>query len=53
LGVSRSQLFGGLRVAVTGQRVSTPTFETMEILGKPESLRRIQIALDILDSGAA
>jgi glutamyl-tRNA synthetase len=52
-GVSRSQLFGALRVAVTGQRVSTPTFETMEILGKAESLRRIQIAIRILDSVTA
>lgn len=53
LGVSRSQLFGGLRVAVTGQAVSTPTFETMEILGKAESLRRIQMAIQLLDSNAA
>lgn len=53
LGVSRSQLFGGLRVAVTGQAVSTPTFETMEILGKTESLRRIQMAIQLLDSNAA
>jgi glutamyl-tRNA synthetase len=46
--VKRGQLFGALRVAVTGQMVSTPTFETMEILGKDESLRRISLAMDSL-----
>ncbi len=46
LGVSNSQLFGTLRVAVTAQNISTPTFETMAILGKDESLRRIRLALE-------
>jgi glutamyl-tRNA synthetase len=48
LGCSNSQMFGALRVAVTGQKVSPPTFETMDILGKTESLRRIQLAIDSL-----
>ncbi len=48
LGLKNGQVFGGLRVAVTGQKVSPPTFETMEILGKDESLERIQIAINIL-----
>ncbi|MCU0479576.1 MAG: glutamate--tRNA ligase [Anaerolineae bacterium] len=48
LGLNNSQVFGVLRVAVTGQSISTPTFETMEILGKDESLKRIQIAVDLL-----
>jgi glutamyl-tRNA synthetase len=48
LGLKNSQVFGALRVAVTGQRVSTPTFETMEVLGKQETLRRIQLAVDLL-----
>lgn len=48
LSMSNSQVFGALRVAVTGQTVSTPTFETMEILGKAESLKRIQIAIGLL-----
>jgi len=48
LGLNNSQVFGVLRVAVTGQSISTPTFETMEILGKAESLKRIQIAIDLL-----
>jgi glutamyl-tRNA synthetase len=49
-GLKNGQVFGALRVAVTGQRVSPPTFETMEILGKDESLRRIQLAINLLDT---
>jgi glutamyl-tRNA synthetase len=48
LEMNNSQVFGALRVAVTGQTISTPTFETMEIIGKDESLRRIKIAADLL-----
>jgi glutamyl-tRNA synthetase len=48
LGLNNSQVFGVLRVTVTGQSISTPTFETMEIFGKEESLQRIQIAIDLL-----
>jgi glutamyl-tRNA synthetase len=43
-----NQVFGTLRVAVTGQQVSTPLFETMEILGQPVVLERIRLALDTL-----
>jgi glutamyl-tRNA synthetase len=43
-----NQVFGTLRVAITGQQVSTPLFETMEILGKDVSMKRIQQALDSL-----
>ena len=44
-GFKNGQVFGSLRAAVTGQKVSPPTFETMEILGKQESVRRIKLAL--------
>ena len=44
LGYKNGQVFGTLRAAVTGQRVSPPTFETMEILGQAESIRRIKLA---------
>ena len=47
-GLKNGQVFGGLRVAVTGQKVSPPTFETMEVLGKDVSLQRISQAIDIL-----
>jgi glutamyl-tRNA synthetase len=33
--------FGPLRVAISGRRVSPPLFESMEILGKAESLARL------------
>ncbi|MCY4018608.1 MAG: glutamate--tRNA ligase [Chloroflexi bacterium] len=48
IGYKNGQVFGTLRAAVTGQRVSPPTFETMEILGKAESIRRIKLACDSL-----
>jgi glutamyl-tRNA synthetase len=43
-----NQVFGTLRVAVTGQQVATPLFETMEILGKETALERIKNALESL-----
>ncbi len=49
IGYKNGQVFGTLRAAVTGQRVSPPTFETMEILGKAESIRRIKLARDSLE----
>jgi glutamyl-tRNA synthetase len=48
LGLSVGQLFGILRVAVTGQKVSPPLFESMEIIGREEVLKRIKNAIDIL-----
>ena len=48
IGYKNGQVFGSLRAAVTGQRVSPPTFETMEILGRAESIRRIELALRAL-----
>lgn len=44
-----NQVFGILRVAVTGQTVSPPLFESMEIVGKDEVLKRIQNAIFILE----
>ena len=52
-GYKNGQVFGSLRAAVTGQKVSPPTFETMEILGKEESLRRIRLALQSLEPSSA
>lgn len=48
IGLKNGQVFGTLRATVTAQKVSPPTFETMEILGKTESIRRIQLALSSL-----
>jgi glutamyl-tRNA synthetase len=47
-GLSANQVFGIVRVAVTGQKVSPPLFESMEIIGKDKVLQRLQKAADIL-----
>ncbi|TFC18929.1 glutamate--tRNA ligase [Cryobacterium algoritolerans] len=41
LGLKPRIAFGPLRVAVSGRKVSPPLFESMEILGKTESLARL------------
>jgi len=48
LGLKTGQLFGTLRVAVTGRTVATPLFETMSVLGKEQCLKRIEAAVDEL-----
>ncbi|MGB3828850.1 MAG: glutamate--tRNA ligase [Ornithinimicrobium sp.] len=42
LGIKPRLAFGPLRTAVSGQRVSPPLFESMEILGKPSTLARLR-----------
>ncbi|MBN2176787.1 MAG: glutamate--tRNA ligase [Demequinaceae bacterium] len=42
LGLKPRDAFAPLRVAVTGRRVSPPLFESMEILGKDQSLTRLR-----------
>ena len=49
-GFSASQVFGILRVAVTGQKVSPPLFESMEIIGKEKVLERLRKAIGILEN---
>jgi glutamyl-tRNA synthetase len=48
-GYSAGQVFGILRVATTGQKVSPPLFESMEVIGREKCLQRIQNAISILD----
>ena len=48
LGVKAGQLFGILRVAVTGQKVSPPLIESMALIGKETVLERIRRAEKIL-----
>ncbi len=50
LGLKTGQLFGTLRVAVTGRTVSPPLFQTMIVLGKERCLKRIETALDRLSA---
>ena len=45
LGLKTGQLFGVLRVAVTGRTAAPPLFQTMAVLGKERCLRRIEAAL--------
>ena len=47
LGLSPNQVFGILRVAVTGQTVSPPLFESMEIVGKEKVLERVKQAIEM------
>jgi glutamyl-tRNA synthetase len=42
LGIKPKLAFGPLRTAVSGQRVSPPLFESMEILGKPSTMARLR-----------
>jgi glutamyl-tRNA synthetase len=44
LGLKPRHAFGPVRVAVTGRRVSPPLFESMELLGRESSLRRLRSA---------
>jgi glutamyl-tRNA synthetase len=48
-GLSAGQIFGILRVAVTGQKVSPPLFESMEIIGLTEVRNRVKKAIELLD----
>jgi glutamyl-tRNA synthetase len=41
MGIKPKYAFGPLRTAVSGQRVSPPLFESMEILGKTSTLSRL------------
>jgi glutamyl-tRNA synthetase len=50
MGLKAGQLFGILRVAVTGQKVSPPLFESMAIVGKEKVLERVQRAIEILEA---
>ena len=49
-GFSAGQVFGILRVAITGQRVSPPLFESMEIIGREKVLHRLQMAAEVLEA---
>jgi glutamyl-tRNA synthetase len=49
LDLSPNQVFGILRVAITGQTISPPLFESMEIVGKEKVLERIGNAIAILE----
>jgi glutamyl-tRNA synthetase len=45
LGLKTGQLFGALRVAVTGRTAAPPLFQTMAVLGRERCLGRLEAAL--------
>lgn len=49
LGLKAGQLFTVLRNAVTGQEVSPPLFESMEIVGRETVLARLRAAIEMLE----
>jgi len=51
LGVKAGDLFGLVRVAVTGKPAAPPLFQTMEVLGRQKTLERLRSALDRLRAG--
>lgn len=48
LGIKPRLAYGPVRVALTGRRVSPPLFESLEILGRDESLARLRALLGSL-----
>ena len=52
-GLSANQIFGLLRVAVTGQKVSPPLFESMEVIGREKVLQRVKEAIQTLEKMSA
>jgi glutamyl-tRNA synthetase len=52
LGLKAGQLFGILRNVVTGQEISPPLFESMEIVGREKVLARLQAAIAALEQNA-
>jgi glutamyl-tRNA synthetase len=45
MGLKPRVAFGAVRVAATGRRISPPLFESLELLGRDRSLRRLSAAL--------
>ncbi len=52
ISLKAGQLFGILRIAVTGQRVSPPLIESMAYIGKVEVLARIERSIALLEAQA-
>src|SRR6266576_2079849 len=51
LGWSKGDLNGVIRMAITGRKVGPPLYESLEVLGKEKSLRRIEKGQDLLAGG--
>lgn len=51
MGIKPKLAFGPVRVAATGRRVSPPLFESLELLGRERTLRRLRDGLAAVESG--
>jgi glutamyl-tRNA synthetase len=51
LGLKPKLAFGPVRVAATGRRVSPPLFESLELLGRDRTLRRLRAGLEAVRPG--
>lgn len=49
LDLKPNQVFGILRVAITGQTVSPPLFESMQVIGREKVLERVGRAIELLE----
>ncbi|MBN8548774.1 MAG: glutamate--tRNA ligase [Deltaproteobacteria bacterium] len=47
-GIKLGPLFGVIRIAVTGKKITPPLFESLAALGREETMKRIGETLDIL-----
>ena len=45
---SKGDLNSAIRMAITGRKVGPPLYESLEVLGKEKSLKRIEMAQDLL-----
>jgi glutamyl-tRNA synthetase len=48
LALKTGQLFGAIRVAVTGRTAAPPLFDTLAVLGKERCLSRLRYSVDLL-----
>ena len=53
LGLKTGQLFGALRVAVTGRTAAPPLFDTMAVLGRERSVARLHRAVEAVGATRA
>ena len=53
LSLKAGDFFAPLRIAITGRSISLPLFETMELLGREQSLRRLDAAAGVLSPSSS
>ncbi|MGI8550831.1 MAG: glutamate--tRNA ligase [Dehalococcoidia bacterium] len=50
-GLKKGDLYGLIRVAISGKTIAPPLFESMEVLGRPRSIERLEAAQHHLGGG--